>query len=185
MKNIRLSQWAKNNGYSYRGAYNRFVNGNIEGAFKAPTGTILIPIEQDNSLNLKTYIYARVSSSKQRDDLDRQADRLKQFCIASGYTIENTVKEVASGLNDKRPKFIELIKKKNVRIVIEHKDRLTRFGFNIIEQLIDGEIVVVNKNETDKDDLMQDLISVITSMVARYYGKRRGSAKTKEIINKL
>lgn len=62
---------------------------------------------------------------------------------------------------------------------------MTRFGLNYIETLIDGEVVIANLAGSDRDDLMQDMISVITSMVARYYGQRRGAAKAKAMIDLL
>ena len=184
MKLQSLSNWAKDNDYSYRGAYNRFKNGNLKGAYSTETGRIVIPMEEFTEI--KTVVYARVSSNKQKEDLKRQADRMVEFCIKNGWIVDQVVTEVASGLNDKRPKFIKLLNRDDkLRIVSENKDRLTRFGFNYITTLINGEIVIANPNATDKEDLMQDLISLITSMVARYYGQRRGSKKIKEIIDKL
>lgn len=181
---IKLSTWAKDNGYSYRGAYRLFNNNLIPNAFKNDVGSIMIDNTQPTTI--KTVIYARVSSSKQKDDLDRQAERLSHFTIKNGWVIDTVVKEVASGLNDKRPKLQAILNTTDkIRLIVEHKDRLTRFGFNYIETLLNGEIVVVNRADSDKEDLMQDLISVITSMVARYYGNRKGSVKTKEIIDKL
>ncbi len=95
-------------------------------------------------------------------------------------------KRLPQGLNDKRPKLTKILSAKYpIRIVSEHEDRLTRFGFHYISTLIEGEIVIANLAETDKDDLMQDLIAIITSMVARYYGQRRGGKKAKELIKHL
>ena len=75
--------------------------------------------------------------------------------------------------------------KKATRIVVEHKDRLTRFGFNYLKELFDGEIFVVNEADDSKQDLIQDFISVITSFCARIYGQRRSKRKTEKIIEEL
>ncbi|MEK7990727.1 MAG: IS607 family transposase [Thiotrichaceae bacterium] len=185
MNLIKLSLWAKKNGYSYRGAYNRFHAGRIEGAYKNETGRIVVPVEE-NLLPLRTIVYARVSSLKQKKDLERQAERMQTFCVANGWIVEEVVTEIASGLNDKRPKLEKILKVKTpIRLVVEHKDRLTRFGFHYIETLLNGEVIIANKTSSDKEDLMQDLISIITSMVVRYYGQRHGSRKAKELIEKL
>ena len=135
----------------------------------------------------KVVIYARVSTPKQKDDLDRQASRLEGFCAARGMIVAKTVKEIASGLNDHRTKLTAILQDKSITtIVVEHKDRLTRFGFNYISNLLacDGRsILVINDSESKDQDLMQDFVSIITSMAARVYGTRRSKRKTQEIIS--
>ena len=88
--------------------------------------------------------------------------------------------------NDSRPKLSKILTdRKATRIVVEHKDRLTRFGFNYIKLLLnDCEIVVVNECETDQD-LFEDFVSLVTSFCARIYGKRRTKRKTEQIIHAL
>ena len=71
------------------------------------------------------------------------------------------------------------------RIVVEHKDRLTRFGFNYIKSLFPGEIVVINEVKEDRDDLMGDFVAIITSFCARLYGLRRNRRRTEKIIEEL
>ena len=100
------------------------------------------------------------------------------------------IKEVGSGLNDERPKLTKLLEseEKIERIIVEHKDRLTRFGFNYLEILskkMNFEIIVVNKVKDDKEDLIQDFISVITSFCARIYSRRKVTRKTEKIIKEL
>jgi predicted site-specific integrase-resolvase len=96
------------------------------------------------------------------------------------------VKECASGLNDQRPKLQKILQEgKATRIIVEHKDRLTRFGFEYIKTLFDGEIVVINEVKEDEQDLMQDFVSLVTSFCARLYGKRRSKRKTEKLIKDL
>jgi predicted site-specific integrase-resolvase len=87
------------------------------------------------------------------------------------------VKEIASGMNDNRPELKKLLALRPARIVIEHKDRLTRFGFGYFEQLLPMlgcELVVINRDAEEKDDLLKDLVAVITSFCCRLYGLRLG-----------
>ena len=94
--------------------------------------------------------------------------------------------ECASGLNDKRPKLLKLLKDENItKIVVEHKDRLSRFGVNYITELWAGEIVVINEVTEDEKDLMQDFISLVTSFTARLYGQRRSKRNTEKLIKEL
>ena len=99
------------------------------------------------------------------------------------------VKEIGSGVNDARPKLMKLLTDSSVTlIVVEHKDRLTRFGFNYIEQLLkqqDRRIEVINLTEAGKEDLVQDFVSIITSFCARLYGQRRSKRKTERLIAEL
>ena len=133
-----------------------------------------------------TVIYARVSSSENKSNLESQAERLKHFCTVKGWIINEVVKECASGLNDNRPKLMKILTdKKATRLVVEHKDMLTRFGFNYIKTLFsECEIVVVNEVES-KEDLFEDFVSLVTSFCARIYGRRRSRRKTEELIKKL
>jgi predicted site-specific integrase-resolvase len=71
------------------------------------------------------------------------------------------------------------------RIVVEHRDRLTRFGFNYIQQLWNGEIIVINEVDGDEKDLMQDFVSLVTSFTARLYGRRRSKRRTEQLIKEL
>lgn len=115
---------------------------------------------------------------------------LIDFSIANGWQIDEVIKKVGSGLNNERPKLVNLLMsaKPVRRIVVEHKVILTRFGFNYLEILAkkqNFEIVVVNNVENDKEDLIQDFISVITSFCARIYSKRRVNRKIEQIIKEL
>jgi predicted site-specific integrase-resolvase len=187
-RHIKLSEWAKRHDYSYYGAYDRFKRGELEGASQDPTtGTIFVELPCVDKPE-KTVVYTRVSSSENKSNLDTQAERVAHFCAAKGWKVSEVIKECASGLNDQRPKLTKLLKDKSVsRIVVEHKDRLTRFGFNYIQTLLEGEceIVVINEVENDKQDLLQDFVSLVTSFCARLYSKRRTKRKTERLIKSL
>jgi len=183
---MKLSEWAVKNSVCYKTAYRMFRKGLIDGARKLPTGTIVVDESEENIKKEYNVIYARVSSSENKNNLDSQAKRISEFCNAKGWVVHEIVKECASGLNDKRPKLQKILSEnKATRIVVEHKDRLTRFGFEYIKTLYDGEIVVINEVEEDEKDLMQDFVSLVTSFCARLYGKRRTKRKTESIINAL
>lgn len=96
---------------------------------------------------------------------------------------------MGSGVNDTRKQWLNLLQDKKINlIVIEHKDRFTRFGFSAMELLLENEnrkIEVINETEDGKEDLMQDFISIITSFCARIYGLSRSKEKLKKIIKEL
>lgn len=191
MKAIKLSQWAKQNGYTYRGAYDMYLRGQLPDAFRMASGSIFVNqvAATNQSKTEYTAIYARVSTPKQKDDLTRQVEYIEMFCVANGWQIDKVYKDIGSGLNDNRQQLNQLLgNDKITRVVISDKDRLTRFGFNYIKKLLENKnctIVVINNASTDTDDLMQDFVSVITSMAARVYGLRRHKRHVEEILEKL
>lgn len=186
---MKLSQFAKKNSIKYQAAYKMYKAGLIKG-YQLPTGTVVIT--ENESCTTKeeyTVLYARVSSSENKINLESQAERLKQFAIANGWVINEIVKECASGLNDHRPKLEKILRDKKVtRLVVEHSDRLTRFGLNYLKILCDilgCKLVIINEAEDEKTDLIQDFISVITSFCAKIYGQRRCKRKTEKLIEEL
>lgn len=183
---LKLSEYARKNSITYQTAWNHFKSGKIPNARQLPTGTVVIDETQQAQVNDYVVIYARVSGSENKSNLDAQADRLIQYCEASGLTVSEVVKECASGLDDSRPKLSKIFQdRKATKIVVEHKDRLTRFGYHYIELLYpECEIIVVDPCE-DKQDLFEDFISLVTSFCARIYGRRRSRRKTEQIIEAL
>ena len=185
---MKLSQYAKQQGISYKTAFRWWKAGEIKG-YQAASGTIIVTENKPARQAEKVAIYARVSTASHKANLERQTERLSQYCEARGYQVTKVVKEIASGLNDSRPKLVTLLKDTSItRIVVEHKDRLTRFGFNYIETLFEiagRTIEVVNVAENDKEDLLADLSSVIYSFCARLYGQRRAKRKTEKIVAEL
>ena len=185
---MKLSHWAKQKGVTYRTAWNHFKKGNITGAYQLETGMVVIP---EPTIQKSEFVvtYARVSSSENKSNLVSQSERLVSFCLAKGWIVNKTISEVGSGLNDNRPKLVNLLEEGKVtKLIIEHKDRLTRFGFNYIEILckhLKCELIVINPCAPGEEDIIQDFVSIITSFCARIYGKRRSKRATEKLIQLL
>lgn len=185
---MKLSDYAKSQGVSYRTAWSWWKKGIIKGR-QLPTGTILVDVDARDTSAVVACIYARVSSSENKSNLDSQAERLTQYAVAKGYTIYKVVKEVGSGLNDNRKKLNQILSDKSFTVlIVEHKDRLTRFGAHYIEILLSEtgrKLELVNGVADDKEDLITDFAGVITSFCSRLYGMPRAKRKTEKLIQEL
>lgn len=187
---MKLSDYAKKLGISYSTAWRLWKQGKLD-AYQLPTGTVIVREEAANKQACAEIacIYARVSSSENKDNLKRQSERLVQYATARGYKIYKVVEEIGSGLNDNRKKLISLLSDKNFTVLlVEHKDRLTRFGANYIQVLLTEtgrRLEVVNGSENEREDLMSDFAAVITSFCSRLYGLRRAKRKTEKLIAEL
>ncbi|NCP97718.1 IS607 family transposase [archaeon] len=135
-------------------------------------------------------IYCRVSSNEQKTkgDLERQKQRLYEYCIQKKYIVEYIFEEVGSGLNDKRPKLLKMMdlakERKITKIVIEHKDRLIRFNKNILIKYFESHGVTVEWSQETlelsyQNELVEDMLSLIASFSSKLYGKR--SAENRKI----
>jgi putative resolvase len=188
---MKLIDYDRLQGISYRTAWRWYKAGKIQGQ-QMDTGTTLVtellPMKELPATS-KVAVYTRVSSSEYRSNLDSQVERLVAYYTVGGYQVSKVVKEIGSGVNDNRPKFLVLLADPSIgRIVIEHKDRGTRFGFRYIETLLKTygrEIEVVNQAENSAEDLLADLTSIIYSFCARLYGQRRVKRKTEKIVQEL
>jgi putative resolvase len=173
---VNLADWAELVGVNRHTAYRWFRE-----------GTLPVPAERVGRLILVrttpagegaaggVVIYARVSSHDQRADLDRQVARLTAWATDQDLRVGQVVAEVGSGLNGKRPKLRRILSDPDAKvIVVEHRDRLARFGVEHLEAALSAQgrrIVVADPGETT-DDLVRDMIEVLTSMCARLYGRR-------------
>lgn len=185
---IKLSRWAKENGVCYHTAHKWFHEGKILNAIQLSTGTILVETSSAKEKDEKIFIYARVSNQSRKKEMQYQVDRICEFASANGYSIDKIFKEIASGMNDNRREFWKMIEAGPTKIIIENKDRLTRFGFKYLENLLSAQgcqIIVINKDREDERDLMKDLVSIITSFCCRLYGMRRGINKAKRLKEEL
>lgn len=145
--------------------------------------------EKNDSIQINTATYARVSSheQKQKGDLDRQSQRLSEYCSKKGWLVNHIIKDVGSGLNDNRSGFARLtdliINHKVNRLVVEHKDRLTRFQFKFIKKMFESygcEVIVLNGLDvSNEEELAADIMSLLASFSGKFYGRRSAERRKK------
>ena len=183
----KLSDWAKENGVHYRTAMVWMHDGKLPvSVVRTPGGHYRVVENAPVALTSgKSVLYGRVSSHDQKADLTRQMERLRSFASGLGLQDVEAVEELGSGLNGKRPKLLKLLADPGVtRIVVEHRDRLARFGVEYIEAALQaqGRSLVVAEAGEQKLDIVQDFIDVVTSMCARIYGRRAASNRAKKAL---
>ena len=140
---------------------------------KFPTGRYYVVVPEESES--RCVLYARVSSGDQREDLDRQVGRLVEWATQQGHRPDEVVKEIGSGLNGNRRRLRRLVGDRTVgTIIVEHRDRLCRFGFEYIEAALAsrGARILVMEDEEIEDDVVRDVTEVMTSLCARLYGRR-------------
>lgn len=186
-KYTKISQYAKENNVTIRTIWRWIEKGRLV-IERTSTNRVFI-VEDLEEKPLSVAIYCRVSSSENKNNLETQKERLISYCNAKGWKVDKIVTEIGSGLNDTRPKLEKLLLDTTISvIVVEHKDRLARFGINYIQKLLEKDqrrIEIVNNVESDKEELIQDFVSIITSYCARIYGNRRSKRKTEKLIKEL
>ena len=182
---MKLSDYAKQVGVTYKTAWQWWKAGQLD-AYQLPTGTIIVRESQTAASGVA--LYARVSSADQKDDAVRQMQRLRDYAAARGYAVVAEVTEIASGLNDERPKLKQVLTNPTVGvIVVEHRDRLTRFGYGYIAALLAQqgrrvEAMYPDPSDTgDGEGLVDDFVAVITSMAARIYGRSNSKRRAERI----
>ena len=184
----KLSQYVKKYNVGYRTVWNWVKQGKVK-VERTDTNRLVILENEDKQMNDAVAIYARVSSSENKNNLTKQRERLENYCAAKGYKVLKAVEEIGSGLNDNRKKLESLLMDESIKkIVVEHSDRFSRFGMNYISKLLQmqgREVEVINEQSNDRDDLMQDFVSIVTSFCARLYGQRRNKRRTEKIIEEL
>ena len=149
--------------------------------------------ESSTAYNNLNVIYARVSGSGQKNDLDNQVETIKNYMLNNGIKADYIFKDIASGMNDDRGQLnemLELVFKRRVkRVFITYKDRLTRFGFNYFRKIFsffNAEIVILDEleetNKTFQQELCEDLIAIIHTYSMKIYNSRRRKLKEIEKI---
>ena len=175
-KRIGLTAWGRLYGFDKATTSRLHHTGKLPAGLQIeqlPNGRyyVIVPPEQSG----RCVVYARVSSADQKEDLDRQVGRIVEWATTQGYLPSEVVKEVGSGLNGNRRGLRRLLGDHTVgTIIVEHRERLCRFGFEYVEAALAGRgvRVVVMENEEVEDDLVRDVTEVMTSLCARLYGRR-------------
>jgi putative resolvase len=174
---MKLSEWAAQQGVHYQTAWRWWKRGTLPvPARQLASGTILVeaPASPLGTAG-RTVVYARVSAHDQRGDLDRQVSRVMAWASEQRLGVQEVVREVGSGLNGRRPKLARLLADPQVTtIVVEHRDRLARFGVEQLQAALSahGRRVLVADVGEATDDLVRDMVEVLTSFCARLYGRR-------------
>ena len=175
-RRISLTAWGRLYGFDKATTSRLHRQGKLPPDLKIerfPTGRyyVVVPPETDS----RCVLYARVSSDDQREDLDRQAGRLVEWATRQGYRPDEVVMEIGSGLNGNRRQLRRIVGDGTVGIIIvEHRERLCRFGFEYIEAALSarGARILIMEEEEIEDDLVRDVTEVMTSLCARLYGRR-------------
>jgi predicted site-specific integrase-resolvase len=189
---VKLSKAAETLGISFRQAQRHAYSGKIP-TIISDTGRRFVPVTwlktqigELPTVGSRCAIYSRESSSENKTALASQTEGLRNFAKAKGWSLVHAVEEFGSGVNDQRKKLRRLLERRDFDVLlVEHKDRLTRFGFAWFEAICPFRIEVINRAEDKTTDLMDDLVAILTSFSARLYGQRRGRKKTQAAIAAL
>ncbi len=148
-----------------------------------PNGRYYVVVPPGN--DARCVVYARVSSGDQREDLGRQVGRVVEWATQQGYRPDEVVKEIGSGLKGNRCQLRRIVGDPTVgMIIVEHRERLCRFGFEYVEAALAGRgarVLVVEDGEVE-DDLVRDVTEVMTSLCARLYGRRSARRRAERAV---
>jgi putative resolvase len=133
-------------------------------------------------------VYCRVSSAGQREDLQSQVAAMEQYCRAAAIAVDEWIQEVGGGMNFRRKRFLSMIERiqrgEIERVLIAHKDRLVRFGFDLLDHLSREhgcEIIVVNQESlSPEQEMVEDLLAVVHTFSCRLYGMRKYKKQIRE-----
>ena len=186
-KRISLTAWGRLYGFDKATTSRLHLAGKLPPELqieRLPTGRyyVVVPPEGEG----RCVVYARVSSGDQKEDLDRQVGRVVEWATRHGHRPDEVVKEVGSGLNGDRRQLRRVVGDHTVRtIVVEHRERLCRFGFEYVEAALAGRgarVVVMDEGELE-DDLVRDVTEVMTSLCARLYGRRSARRRAERAMS--
>ena len=184
---VKLKEWAELQGVHPQTAYRWFREGTLPvPATRINSRSIMVHPERTSESPQTAFgIYARVSSHDQKADLDRQVARMTEWASRSGFPVVRVEAEVGSGMNGSRRKVKRLLSDPTItHIIVEHRDRLGRMNTELVEAALaasNRHLVVIDDGEVD-DDLVRDMVDVLTSFCARLYGKRSARNRAQKAI---
>ena len=183
---IRLSQWAAQHGMHSMTAWRHYNAGTLPPELQPKKiGNIIYVLAHPETPPDRTVGYARVSSTEQKPHLENQANRLWAYAGQNGMLLDDVVSEIASGMNDRRPKLRKLLSDPTVHtMIVEHRERLARFGVGMVEAMLQarcGALIVIDDAEVP-DDLVRDMTEIVTCFCARLYGKRSAANKARRAM---
>ena len=186
-KRIRLTDWGRQYGLDPQSTWRMLNEGRLPAHLRVERiGRLWYVILPDEAPALLTVGYARVSSHEQKPQLEPQANRLWAYAGQNGIALDRVVSEVASGLNDRRPKLRRLLADPKVgTILVEHRDRLARFGVGMVDAMLQargGRLLVIEDKEVD-DDLVRDMTEILTCFCARLYGRRSAANRARRALS--
>ena len=184
---MNLKEWAAATGVSYATARRRYESGTLPVPSYRLGRLIMVgePLSGATPDAGQVVVYARVSSAEQKPDLDRQVARVTMWATGQKLPVDRVVTEVGSGLNGHRKKFLALLRDPQVSsIVVEHRDRLARFGVEYVEAALAAQgrrLLVADPAEVD-DDLVGDVTEILTGLCARLYGRRGAANRARHAV---
>lgn len=182
---MKLSEWAARNGVHYQTAWRWARDGTMPvPVTRTPTGLWLVHDENPTETG-RAVAYCRISSTGQKADLDRQVARVVQAATDQGIPVTEVVTEIGSGLNGRRRKLHRLLADAEATtIVVEHRDRLARFGVQHLESALTatGRRLLVLEDEGTDHDLVRDMTEALTWMCARLYGQRSAKRRAARAV---
>ncbi|MEV6039504.1 IS607 family transposase [Nonomuraea sp. NPDC052116] len=185
---MNLTEWARAQRMSPHTAYRWFRNGTLPvPAQRVGPRTILVDIDAATAPGAigGLGLYARVSSHDQNNDLERQFARLSQWAAKAGHHVVRVEAETASGMNGARSKATRLLADPAVTtVVVEHRDRLGLLNVELVEAALSAHgrrLVVLDEGEVE-DDLVRDMVEVLTSFCARLYGRRSAKNRARKAL---
>ena len=185
-RRISLTAWGRLYGFDKATTSRLHLTGKLPPELQIeqlPNGRyyVVVPSRNDG----RCVVYARVSSADQKEDLDRQVGRVVEWATLQGCRPDEVVKETGTGLNGDRRRLRRLVADPTVgTIVVEHRERLSRFGFEYLEGALAGRgarILVMEAGELE-DDLVRDVTGVLTSLCARLYGRRSARRRAERAL---